>query len=118
MLRGDPTPTEAALWKQLRGRQLNGYKFRRQHPVGRFVLDFYCDEVQLAVEIDGAVHLDSDQALADREREEILQERGIRFLRFTATQVAEDMGRVLEGITLACTGTTPPLHASGEGAGG
>ena len=55
-LRGRVTPAEQALWEALRGNQLNGLRFRRQHPVSKFVLDFYCSHSKLAVELDGGVH--------------------------------------------------------------
>ncbi|MEX0781630.1 MAG: endonuclease domain-containing protein [Dehalococcoidia bacterium] len=116
-LRSAPTETEALLWEQLRSRRLDGLKFRRQHPIGRFVLDFYCDQAQLAVEVDGAIHLDPEARSQDAERQALLEERGIRFVRFTASEIETSLDRVLTAIISACT-ITPPLHASGEGAGG
>jgi very-short-patch-repair endonuclease len=67
-LRREDTPAEAMLWSRLRNRQLNGLKFRRQHPIGRFIVDFCCAEQSLILEIDGSVHdqqADYDQARTD-----------------------------------------------------
>ena len=62
------TPPEARLWRFLRAHRLKGYGFRRQHPIGPFILDFYCAGARLAVEVDGAVHDDPDQIERDRRR--------------------------------------------------
>ncbi len=62
------TPPEARLWAALKGRGLGGFKFRRQHPIGAFVVDFYCAEAKLAVEVDGEGHDHPDQAAHDRRR--------------------------------------------------
>ena len=77
------TPAEAALWKRLQKRQLEGRRFRRQHSVGPFILDFYCPEEKLAVELDGAVHDDPGRSEYDDERTASLQAHGSRVL-FTA----------------------------------
>lgn len=65
-LRRDMTSAEKKLWEALRKRRLNGLKFRRQHPVAQFILDFYCVERQLAVEVDGGVHATLEQAARDK----------------------------------------------------
>ncbi len=93
--RREPTQSESRLWQELRRRQL-GFRFRRQHPIGEFILDFYCGEVRLAVEIDGPVH-DSQQGY-DRYRNERLLERGIRVLRIADEDVARDLDGVLSRI--------------------
>jgi very-short-patch-repair endonuclease len=84
-LRKALTPQELGLWLRLKNRQLGGFKFRRQHPVGPYILDFYCAEARLAVEIDGAVHDHPDQVAHDRRRDAYFRERGIETLRLGAT---------------------------------
>nr|WP_293285151.1 type ISP restriction/modification enzyme [Allomuricauda sp.] len=81
-LRNNLTPAEAALWKLLKGKQLEGRKFRRQHSVGNYILDFYCPSEQIAIELDGQGHFEATQAEYDRERDLFLNHYGIRVLRF------------------------------------
>ncbi len=75
-LRGEMTDAEQLLWQCLRRKQLGGSRFRRQHPVGRFVLDFYCCEARLAVELDGGQHNEVDVRAQDNERTECLRPKG------------------------------------------
>jgi very-short-patch-repair endonuclease len=63
--RKNPTVAEALMWEQLRNKRLGGYKFRRQHPIAGYVLDFFCFEIKLGIELDGAVHINSEQAEYD-----------------------------------------------------
>jgi very-short-patch-repair endonuclease len=95
-LRTDQTPSEDILWQALRNRRLNGWKFRRQFPLGAFVLDFYCAEARLAIEVDGPIHL--QQIEADLIRQSLIEELGIRFVRVTAEQVERDLPHVLKRI--------------------
>ena len=81
-LRNNLTAAEATLWKALKGGQLAGRKFRRQHSVGAYVLDFYCTEERLAVELDGAEHFTASGNLHDAARTAYLNGLGIRVLRF------------------------------------
>ncbi len=92
------TPPEAQLWLQLKGRKLEGLKFRKQHPVGPYILDFYCSEARLAVEVDGSVHGDPDQARHDARRTAWLAERGIAVLRVQASDVRDELEGVLNAI--------------------
>ncbi len=101
-LRQGPTAAEAKLWDALRGRRLAGLKFRRQHPYGRFVLDFFCVEHSLAVELDGNIHAEPTQAARDVERTEFLQAHGVRVLRFKNDQVENEIETVLRQIEEAC----------------
>jgi very-short-patch-repair endonuclease len=98
ILRRQATYPEQLLWRLLRNRQLNGYKFRRQHVLGRFVLDFYCDQAKLVVEIDGGGHGEHDQMGRDAHRSAELQAQGIRVLRFWNYEVMEQTAEVLEAI--------------------
>jgi very-short-patch-repair endonuclease len=94
-LRKSETEAEAVLWEAIRSRKLNGVKFRRQHPFFKYILDFYCHEHQLAIEVDGGIHLKAEIMLNDQERESDLKELGLRVLRFTNEQVLNDLDFVL-----------------------
>ncbi|MNR36116.1 hypothetical protein D3C85_1540080 [compost metagenome] len=98
------TPPEAQLWFQLKGRKLDELRFRKQHPVGSYILDFYCAEAKLAVEVDGMVHGDPDQARHDVRRTEWLAERGIAVLRVQASDVRTELEGVLNAIRSAVQG--------------
>ena len=93
-LRRPLTPQEAKLWQQLRGKQLFGLKFRRQHPIHTFILDFYCHAKQLVVEIDGDSHDKPVQQCYDQARTEWLEQRGLQVIRFTNRDVEHN----LEGV--------------------
>jgi very-short-patch-repair endonuclease len=99
-LRRPQTPAEARLWQRLRRKQLNGYYFRRQHPIGRFVVDFYCAQAHLVVEIDGDVHAIQEEY--DANRTEWLEEQGYRVTRFTNDQIFHELDAVLEHILRTC----------------
>ncbi len=111
-LRVQSTRSEKLLWNALRGRRIAGLKFRRQHPLGRFVLDFYCPDLRLAVEIDGDIH--STQKAADEERQRILESMGIRFVRLPTKLVEDDLLVALRKIEDAASSNPSPLLA-GEG---
>jgi very-short-patch-repair endonuclease len=122
-MRREPTGAEAMLWESLRGRRLMGLKFRRQHPLGRFVTDFCCPEARLIVELDGAVHDRAEQRAYDDERDTYLRARRFRVLRFPNRTVANDLPAILAAITAAATAhnaeiQSPPLPSLGEGEGG
>ncbi|NLO07083.1 MAG: endonuclease domain-containing protein [candidate division WS1 bacterium] len=93
--RREATRSEERLWQELRGKRL-GVRFRRQHPIGKFVIDFFCNERRLAVEIDGPVH--EKQQGYDRYRDEWLAEQGIRVLRIPDEDVTENISGVLDRI--------------------
>jgi very-short-patch-repair endonuclease len=97
-LRNALTPAEASLWTQLKKRQLSGKKFRRQYSVGPYILDFFCPEVRLAVELDGAPHFNVIGAELDAKRDRYLEEKGIVVLRFENRDVFEDLEFVIETI--------------------
>jgi very-short-patch-repair endonuclease len=118
-LRRRSTPAERALWAALRGRQLNGMKFRRQHAVGRYVLDFWCPEHKLVVELDGGVHDRSDVVASDIDRMEHLAAYGYRVIRFRNDEVFNSLESVLQRISAATASSrSPPLPKLGEGVGG
>ena len=98
-LRREATEAETVLWRLLRGRRFMGVKFRRQYPVRGYVLDFYCDEAKLGIELDGGEHLDMEQANYDEERSRILDERqGIAIIRFWNSEAMNDTEKVLHKI--------------------
>ena len=101
-LRRKMTPQERKLWQRLRSKQLYGIKFRRQHPIDRFILDFFCYEYNLAIEIDGDSHYQPDQQAYDQARAEWLAGYGIRVIRFTNRDVDNNIEGVLEEIVRAC----------------
>ena len=94
-LRSSLTPAEALLWKNLQRSQVGGRKFRRQHSVGPYVVDFYCPACRLAVELDGQGHFDSTRSEYDVKRMRFLEQEGIRVLRFENRQVFESLDEVL-----------------------
>ena len=97
-MRQNPTPSERMLWDALRRKQLKGYKFRRQHLVNGYILDFYCAAAKLGIELDGEVHSHTEQAAYDRQRSVDLAETGIEILRFWNYEVINDLEKVLEKI--------------------
>ncbi len=99
LLRHNSTEAEARLWQALRRKQIGGFRFRRQHPIERFVVDFYCPACKLIVEVDGAVHL--AQAEADAARTECLESLGYRVLRFSNEAVLGRLDEVLAEIRQA-----------------
>jgi very-short-patch-repair endonuclease len=96
-LRRELSLPEALLWQELRKRPA-GLKFRRQHPAGPYVLDFYCDALRLAIEVDGEAHARGDRPARDNARDAWLALRGVRTLRVPAREVLEDLGAVLRYI--------------------
>ncbi len=96
-LRSETTPPEELLWSRLRRRQLHDLRFRRQHPVGPFIADFYCHDASLVIEIDGGTHA-GEQKAADAERDRWMRERKLRILRVTAHDVLTDIDAVMRTI--------------------
>ena len=97
-LRNNLTSAEATLWNNLKSGQLCGRKFRRQHSIGEFVLDFYCPQEKLAVELDGAGHFTVSGNLHDAARTELLNSAGIRVVRFENKLIWSDLDSVLHSI--------------------
>ena len=97
-MRKHPTNSEASLWGELRNRKLAGYRFRRQHPIGSFIVDFSCPMRKLVIEIDGPIH--KKQKAYDDTREDYLHAMGYTVLRFTNQQVGDDLSGVLKEILM------------------
>lgn len=98
-LRNNLTPAEASLWKLLQNKKLGGCKFRRQHSVGNYILDFYCPSQKLAIELDGAGHYTPEGIKRDTLRTQFLNEVGIKVIRFENKLVFEKTEWVLEEIS-------------------
>jgi very-short-patch-repair endonuclease len=92
------TPPEARLWIRLKGDRLGGLGFRKQHPVGPYILDFYCAAAKLAVEVDGASHNTEERIVHDARRTVWLSRKGIRVIRIAALAVRDETNAVLEFI--------------------
>ena len=97
-LRNNSTPAEKLLWSVLQHSNLGGYKFRRQHSVGAYILDFYCPSECLAVELDGDSHFTDEAIEYDRERTAYLNALGIKVFRFLNTDVYDNLNVVCERI--------------------
>ena len=98
-LRAEAPGPEEVLWKQLRNRRLDGWKFRRQTPIAGFIVDFCCWEARLSIELDGAQH--AAQPLADAERRRVIEANGFLEIRFTNDEVRERLHWVLPEIRRA-----------------
>jgi very-short-patch-repair endonuclease len=114
-LRRNPTSAEAILWAALRRRALAGFRFRRQHPIGAYVTDFFCNEASLVVEVDGPVHDRIGRQRHDRLRDEALCRHGLRLVRVRNEEVTSDLDAVLERIRKELLGSSlsPALSPGG-----
>ena len=99
-LRRNQTESEAILWERLRNRKLLGFKFRRQHVINDYIVDFFCREKRLVLEIDGPYHDDPIQKGIDKYREQTLIENGYYILRFNNDEVLNKLSEVIEKIEL------------------
>jgi len=98
ILRKNQTPAESLLWSILRSRQLSGFKFRRQHPIDQYILDFYCPEANLAIEIDGGQHAEDKNIKRDNLRTGYLNKKSIRVIRFWNDDVLLHLDEVVDEI--------------------
>jgi very-short-patch-repair endonuclease len=99
--RNNPTEAEIILWSYLKNKRLSGKKFRRQHGIGDYIVDFYCPECRVIVELDGAPHFTEETAEYDRVRTKYFEGKGLRVIRFQNCEVRNDLRRVLEAISRA-----------------
>ena len=116
-LRRELTPAERKLWSALSGQQMVCLKFRRQHGVGPYILDFYCPERRLAVEVDGDVHAFPGKDILDRRREQYLGTLGIQVVRYMNNDVLENFDGVVDDLygKLISTSPSSPPYKGGEG---
>ena len=97
-LRSNMTGPETRRWSRLRARQLQGLKFRRQHGIGPYIVDFYCPEQSLVSEVDGDSHADADQIVRDQLRDAYFQSLGLRVLRYFNDDIMKNLAGVLEDL--------------------
>ena len=97
-LRKSMTPAKKVLWERLRKRQVKGFRFRRQHPLKDFIVDFFCYDAMLVIEVDGAVHFETSQKERDEQRTIILKRLGIKEIRFTNEEVINHIDQVIKSI--------------------
>ena len=114
-LRKRQTKSEKLLWQALRNRQLSGLKFLRQHPIGHSIVDFYCHETRLVIEIDGGIHLNVDVKDWDKFRQKMIEDYGIRFFRCTADEVESNLAGILAEISKMVASPTPFPSISRDG---
>jgi len=98
LLRENMTQAEKRLWSYLKNKQLKGYKFRRQHPLHLFIVDFYFHELGLVIEVDGDYHSEKEQMDKDEKRTELINFQGIKVIRFTNKEVMENINEVINQI--------------------
>jgi len=109
LLRRNQTPAEKKLWRSLRGKQLDGFQFRRQFPIGDFSVDFCCRDRRLVVELDGSQHADPSGVDQDNERTALISVRGYRVMRFWNEEVLMNLDGVLEAILFELRQPPPGL---------
>jgi very-short-patch-repair endonuclease len=97
-LRNNMPPAEKILWGQLKGKQLEKYKFRRQHSINEFILDFFCPQAGLAIEIDGDSHYQTGRPGYDAERSKKIDSHGIKIIRFTNNEIYDSLDGVVDQI--------------------
>ena len=112
------TPAEKLLWTRLRSKQCHSFKFRRQHAIGPFIVDFFCPEQLLVVEIDGDVHAEKTQRTKDWKRERYLRSLGLQVIRYTNHEVLNNLEGVLEHllaiVSVGSTSPNPSLQRQGN----
>lgn len=114
-LRQQQTPQEVKVWARLRDRKFLGYKFRRQVPLGSYVVDFYCAEKKLVLEIDGGHHM--QQQTQDQQRENFLRSQGYQILRFWNSEIEQNLEGVFERILQVLQTPSPGLRPSSPARG-
>ncbi len=114
-LRKNLTPSERKLWQKLRLKQLARFKFRRQHQIGHFIVDFYCPELCLVIEVDGDVHVDPQRIKNDKRRQQELERRGFTVVRYNNNDVIWNIDGVLADILKTCNNLTPTLSLGRRG---
>jgi very-short-patch-repair endonuclease len=97
-LRSNMTLAEIILWSRLRSRKMDGYKFRRQQPILDYIVDFYCDELKLIIEVDGEIHYLSDKSEKDVKRNKLLKINGYHIIRLTNLEIETDINSAVTKI--------------------
>ena len=112
-LRKRQTPHERKLWSFLRNRSFQGYKFRRQHQIGSYIVDFCCPEKKIIIELDGGGHAEENQKFRDKERDLLLKEEGYRVLRFWNNELDRNKRGILEQIHRLFVSPSPVPSSDG-----
>ena len=107
-LRKNMTEAEKILWTALRRKQVKGKRFRRQHPIDIFIVDFYCHDSKLVIEVDGGVHQEKEQKEYDIGRSDELEKHGLKVIRFTNEQIKNNLAEVLKKIEMNLYQASPP----------
>jgi len=97
-LRHALTPAEKILWDKLRNKQVKGYRFRRQHPIGDFIVDFFCYDAMLVIEVDGEIHNEAFQNERDLQRTKLLNNLGLKEIRFKNDEILNQIDQVINRI--------------------
>ena len=113
LLRNNMTEAEKIVWDKLKNRKVFRARFRRQHPIGSFIVDFYCHEYKLAIEIDGEIHLKTEVNEYDDGRSHDIEKFGIKILRFTNNEVFTNLNKIIEEILENIAVFEPPLGGRG-----
>jgi len=111
-LRNNSTLSEVLLWEQIKNRKINGFRFLRQKPIDNYIVDFFCPELMLAIEVDGITH--DDKAAFDKDRQDRLESLGVNFLRFLDIDVKTNLEGVLSIIRRWIEENTPRPPSRGE----
>ncbi|MBM4055592.1 MAG: endonuclease domain-containing protein [Planctomycetes bacterium] len=114
-LRRNMTNAEIYLWSKLKGKQINGLKFRRQYGINQYIVDFYCPELRLAIEIDGGVHYYDSRRVTDLQRKNDIEVLGIKVLRYTNIDVIKNIKGVIQDIIEKTTPISPPSEGGDKG---
>jgi very-short-patch-repair endonuclease len=117
LFRNNPTKSEALLWQNLKGRKMCGYDFHRQKPIGSYIVDFYCNDLRLAIEVDGSIHEEEEIIFKDMVRQDNLEDYGIRMLRLKNSEIETDIGQALrkiESVIRQIKNTPPAPSQEGE----
>ena len=109
LLRNNMTEAEKIVWDKLKNRKVFKARFRRQHPIGSFIVDFYCHEYMLAIEIDGEIHLKTEVNEYDDGRSHDIEKLGIKILRFTNNEVFTNLNKIIVEILKTIAVFEPPL---------
>lgn len=102
------TPAEVTIWSKLKSKQLLGYKFRRQHGIGKYIVDFYCVELKLVIETDGDVHGFGVQIKKDKEKQKYLENLGFIVKRYQNDDVLRNLNGVMDDLYRFCKSKTTP----------
>jgi very-short-patch-repair endonuclease len=115
VLRKNMTKAEIILWSRIRSKKINGYKFRRQQPLLNYIVDFYCDELKLIIEVDGEIHSFSEQISYDRKRDNNLKINGYHIIRLSNLEVETELNTTISKITSFITENLYPSKGDQRG---